>query len=362
MDSKKLFPNTVEKNIGADLFRVISLLLVVVYHAWVIGGSYQINNKVIYSFICLGGEIGVTAFFVLSGWGIYKSLERSNIVGRKDYIQWMKKRFVRIAPEYYISIMLVVFLGSGAVFLSQNGWKSLITTLLFIENLSPQFQAVSGVLWTMAITVQFYLIAPVIYRWMKKNAHITMVLIIVMTICTKHFLFTCGASKIPSVSAFYWSRQTLFSTLDNFALGMYVAYLGYSDKIKKWQGIVISMISVVGIYITCQFGFQYGIHTDNKSGLIWHSAIALCCAILLYNLILLDFKKYKIIRFFAKHQYGIYVIHLLIIQNLFYNSPIIQSINNSNPFLAIGVVTIIATGIGTAFSIWVSYAIIGSRK
>ena len=66
-----------ERNYNIDLIRAMALLLVIVYHSWVVCGSQPISWPIINTIIILGGELGVTAFFILSGYGIYCSLNRS---------------------------------------------------------------------------------------------------------------------------------------------------------------------------------------------------------------------------------------------------------------------------------------------
>lgn len=52
-----------ERNRNIDVIRGIMMLLIVLYHAWVICDAAPIGSKVLGTFISLGGEIGVTGFF-----------------------------------------------------------------------------------------------------------------------------------------------------------------------------------------------------------------------------------------------------------------------------------------------------------
>ena len=85
-----------------DILRAISLLLVMIYHAWILGGMWSFHLPVMSLLVPLGGEIGVTSFFALSGYGIYVSLKQSEDNGGKiDYLSYIKKRARRIIPQYY---------------------------------------------------------------------------------------------------------------------------------------------------------------------------------------------------------------------------------------------------------------------
>ena len=58
------------RNENVDLFRAVSLLMIVVYHAWVLTGSQPTGIVVLDQIILYWGEIGVTAFFLLSGYSV----------------------------------------------------------------------------------------------------------------------------------------------------------------------------------------------------------------------------------------------------------------------------------------------------
>ena len=60
----------VARNENVDLFRAVSLLMIVVYHAWVLTGGQPTGIGVLDQTILYWGEIGVTAFFLLSGYSV----------------------------------------------------------------------------------------------------------------------------------------------------------------------------------------------------------------------------------------------------------------------------------------------------
>ena len=52
-----------KKLVGIDILRAAAVLLVMLYHMWVCGGTPAIEFAPLQRFISLGGEIGVTLFF-----------------------------------------------------------------------------------------------------------------------------------------------------------------------------------------------------------------------------------------------------------------------------------------------------------
>ena len=56
------------KNI--DLLRAGAILYIMLYHCYVLSGQPWQSHTAIHTLLTLGGEVGVTLFFLLSGYGI----------------------------------------------------------------------------------------------------------------------------------------------------------------------------------------------------------------------------------------------------------------------------------------------------
>lgn len=67
--------NYLKRNKSIDILRAGALLIVLTYHLWVLTGSVAIMLPIVDTIVPLGGELGVTLFFLLSGYGIYYSLK-----------------------------------------------------------------------------------------------------------------------------------------------------------------------------------------------------------------------------------------------------------------------------------------------
>ena len=63
------------KNI--DLLRAGAILYIMLYHCYVLSGQPWQSHTALHTLLTLGGEVGVTLFFLLSGYGIYLSLSSS---------------------------------------------------------------------------------------------------------------------------------------------------------------------------------------------------------------------------------------------------------------------------------------------
>lgn len=131
-----------------DGLRAISVLLVVAYHSSVAG------------LVALNGRIGVTIFFVISGFLITTLLLREEeLNGRISLRGFYIRRSFRILPLYYITLglsTLAVLLGFGDR--ETNYWDRLPYFLAYMNELvgAGTFQHS----WSLAIEEKFYLLWP----------------------------------------------------------------------------------------------------------------------------------------------------------------------------------------------------------
>lgn len=341
------------RNKNVDIFRACALLTVIIYHCWVLTGSRPFAFSWLTNFVALGGESGVSGFFVLSGFGIFYSLDNMSNRGRIDYPVFMKKRFVRIAPQYYLSI-LVVLLITDSQYFSDYGIKSVVTHLFFIHNLFPDCAGmINGALWTMGVIVQFYVISPLLYKAFRKFGEWALLISILFTVSCKYALFDIILPYIGKSDGsvyFFAGRNQLFSVIDNFCVGMYVAWLiKYKKrKLSSKFAIIITVMSVGLLILATNMGIKYGVNTNNLSGYIWHSVVAVVIGGIIYGISFIKtFENvwlYKKFIQLAHYEYGIYVWHLLIFYNLVNHSPWVQACLNQQhvkwiyiPFTALAI-------------------------
>jgi len=115
------------------------------------------------------GWSGVAIFFVVSGFCIHLSHERSR---SKDFKVFFIRRFFRIYPPYLLALMFFAFvypwtrLKSG--FLEDAAQFG--THALLIHNFDEKyFFGINGAFWSIAIEVQLYLLYPLLL-WLTRRA------------------------------------------------------------------------------------------------------------------------------------------------------------------------------------------------
>ena len=125
----------------------------------------------------LSSALAVKAFFVVSGFLIVMSCERSSSLGR-----YASKRFKRIYPAYALVIVLsalalsaVSTQSAGAYF--SGALRYVAANLVFANFLQPTLpgvfdgnplQAVNGALWTLKIEVMFYASVPLLVLLIRR--------------------------------------------------------------------------------------------------------------------------------------------------------------------------------------------------
>jgi peptidoglycan/LPS O-acetylase OafA/YrhL len=153
-----------------DGLRFFAFLAVFFAHSFWAEFDYIRNNEafILLKHIAYTGVLGVNFFFVLSGFLItYLLLEEQANSNKIDILAFYIRRILKIWPLYY----LVVFIGFVVVPTVQSllGQPTpekghLIYYLAFIGNFDVKpTSAVLGVLWSIAVEEQFYLVWPIIF-------------------------------------------------------------------------------------------------------------------------------------------------------------------------------------------------------
>ncbi|MEN9843899.1 MAG: hypothetical protein RLZZ612_1728 [Pseudomonadota bacterium] len=159
------FLDTKKQN-NIDLLRAIAVSAVFIHHAQhVFGGAFPF-------FGTYGGEFGVQLFFVISGYLIAASWEKS---AWQDY---MIHRVCRILPAY-LFFMVTVGVVSKSITLEKIQAHPLefILNMVMMQHLSPsalaQFDTLH-VTWTLTIEVLWYVTAPLFIFLLTKHSTLTL--------------------------------------------------------------------------------------------------------------------------------------------------------------------------------------------
>ncbi|WP_455526902.1 acyltransferase family protein [Huintestinicola sp.] len=356
------------RNVSIDIWRILAIFLVMTNHYWGLLSDIQVSRFKIVNFLeSFGGEIGVTIFFIISGYGIYCSLNKSFNDKSFSYKDFTLKRMNRILPQYYVSILLILLLMDGAYYLSITGFKDIGAHFLLVHNVIPAFSgSINGPLWALGVIFHFYLAAPLIYKCIKENPLVTLFLAVTVTFVSKYLLLHIIFPNLGLEGYNFWGgRNLLTSSIDNFVLGMLLAYVWneYSakavEKLNKKAGtaigIIIVLLAAAAVWLWCGFCSQHGIHTDNLSGYLFHTVLAALCCMLIGGMSLLqivgvkyDLAVFRLLRWVSKYEYAIFLWHYPLVANLVAKSDIMIKLKqNCRPIAwLVSFAVVIAFGIG----------------
>lgn len=157
-----------------DGLRFLSFLSVFFYHSFYTG-SEAIKASPVYHFVKTdvfgNGNLGVNFFFVLSGFLItYLLLEEKKTNGQISLGRFWMRRILRIWPLFFLMVLFgfVAFpLIKQAFGQAPAETAHLVSYLTFTNNFDfiangPPDSSVLGVLWSVAIEEQFYLLWPLV--------------------------------------------------------------------------------------------------------------------------------------------------------------------------------------------------------
>ena len=142
-----------------DGFRALAIIAVVLSHL-----APQIQAQVGYRVPLPSGHLGVTFFFVISGFLItllmLRESQRTGTVSLKDFYI---RRTLRIFPAYFFYLGVILLCQAlGVVSFAWQRWAAAATyTMCLMPNLSSAWEL--GHLWSLSVEEHFYLLWPLLF-------------------------------------------------------------------------------------------------------------------------------------------------------------------------------------------------------
>ncbi|WP_042723074.1 acyltransferase [Flavobacterium sp. B17] len=304
-----------------DFLRVLLAFIVFLGHLGTLSASDEL--KILqYSPI----EIAVFGFFVISGFLIARSYERSSSL--KSYLN---KRIRRIVPAYLLVIFLCAILLSlvstysfTEYFSNPQVYKYLFWNSLFLNFKAPWLpgvfgnQAVNGALWTLKIEMSYYFCLPLVFLLFGKNNKYRNISLVIL-----YFLSLIYLNYFESVDKISAAKQ-LPGTLSYFIPGMLI-YFNFDQFIKHKNTLFIIAVTTVWIDLICN--------------------ITLFSPVMIGIIVLYIAYSFKSLNNFGKYgdfTYGIYIFHFPIIRVF----TTLGLFRDYNPYLMAFICMIIVVSVG----------------
>jgi peptidoglycan/LPS O-acetylase OafA/YrhL len=203
-----------------DGLRGLAILLVVWFHVWQIT---WLRAPDALEFIPETGFAGVDLFFFISGFVISYPFIRAQIAGLPlpAWSHFAYRRFIKIVPSYVLSIVACIAIGYAHFSSLQEAAVQLLTHLAFVHTwFGDAFGGINGVLWSLAVEVQFYVIFPIVWWCFRRSA-----------VWTGGVLFAAALAYrvVAAACCLHTTAPRLIDNLpgflDLFAMGMLAAWV-----------------------------------------------------------------------------------------------------------------------------------------
>lgn len=259
---------TLKRIENIELYRIIAAWMVMIFHFICFDKEGQTFFDASTRSIATFGAQGVEFFYVISGFVMWYSMQHFQV---KDSWTYLKKRFIRIIPVYWttlVLIYLVQFIWSGGS--HTYDLQTLFYNAFFLVGLDGHTPWMNLVFGTLQQEVIFYLSLLIIAPFLLKSRWFFIPLLVAAL---------CLHPTFPLIEFFHF--------LPFFSLGILLA--AYRLEKNKWYGL--GMLSLItGLVLN---------YTDEDVVIGVISLIAL----------LVEFKLPTQIQYLGKGSYAVYLTH-----------------------------------------------------
>ena len=303
--SKNAMPS---RFVHIDALRAMSVLLVVVAHA----GLGDI----------IPGGSGVTIFFCISGFVITNLVLKEKTDKGGFEIGWFYfRRFMKIVPPLMVIVIIPTLTLSAWI---QLDWSHFASQLLFTFNWtymrgSSQILPGSGVVWSLSIEEQFYLVFALMWLLLAKlrKADLYLSLIAVSTVLYSNLARVYFANGENAHSRVYYGSDTRVDAIAIGVLGaIWLSKRGsknLNQSKSKYQDLILIIACLAFIFSLIyrdewfRNTFRFTIQSGASVVFILYGFIAKNT---LMNRIQKRISNLKVVRIIGLASYSIYLCHL----------------------------------------------------
>ena len=213
-----------------DGLRGIAIAFVMWFHVWEItwqGAAFTVFGREIdFTFLARMGFVGVEIFFFVSGFCLFWPYARALAERRPmpTVKHFAYRRFIKIVPSYLLALSVLVALGSERDRSLDDGIKDVLAHVFFVHTwFQSYFGSIDGVLWSLGVEVQFYVIFPLVVLAFVRWPRATALGLVALAFVWRYAVEQCCATG--PYNHFHQLANQLPAYLDLFAIGMFAAWI-----------------------------------------------------------------------------------------------------------------------------------------
>lgn len=315
-----------------DGIRALAILIIMWFHIWqqswlipVIRlpflAKLGLSPTISLDFIPRHGYIFVDLMLLISAFCLFLPHARARLMGESlpDPLQFYKKRLVRIVPPYLLSVLIIMFawaLPTGAGSSPQKLWSDFFTSISFTQTFfssSLLDNKINGVLWTVVIEMQFYLIFPLLAYCFRKRPFISYA---VMVGIASAYIYGFALNKPDLLRMTTNQLPAFFAVFANGMLAAY-AYVALSKRLERrwWLSLAATVLAVLFLWLIGRMTKSVG---GTSPVQVWQLSQRFLLSLVFVGFILsaaLSAKWFRwlfsnrVMRFLAAISYNLYIWH-----------------------------------------------------
>lgn len=244
------------------------------------------------------GTLGVSLFFLISGFVIPISLEKTK------GIPFLIQRMTRIYPVYVVGLLILCCSMFAYCFYTNQHWQYGLKNIILNASLLKDWTNVSsmdGINWTLEIELKFYILMAFLVQFFNiKKARVAI-------ITALSFLVLKFLTFIPMHS--FWSKLAFIINFNIFFLTYMLIGTGYYNFYKKKFSLKKLLLYVITMLIIC---FICMLHNPIFTADATNYYVNCSLALLIFTIFYLTRKRLvynKVLNFLANISYPLYVVH-----------------------------------------------------
>lgn len=258
--------------LSLDSLRGIAILMVVFGHFF--PSRLQLGDAAYH--ITSLGRGGVMLFFLLSGYLVFRNLERQNTSA------FLSRRLFKIFPAYWVNVLIIA---AFSVLIGKEGIPlDVVFSNFFMVQDVMRKESLSGVYWTLLIEVKFYLFLALQHLLLRERG---MILVFAALIC---------------INAAIWSTRGHASLLLTYFPAFYVGIQIRQAELAGWGRAAMLRMAIVSAIVAASL-FVFDEYYP-----VWSAVYVMIETVLLIAFLRVDL-SHAVLGFFGRISYSYYLYH-----------------------------------------------------